>query len=102
MDMEDVVLVASVREEMCTSNRRFDTAGINRQIEATRIRMVANLANDDDSAVGSENEGASDVTGIVARADSYNGRKNKAVAIPPKVVDGHGSGENSVSPCALA
>lgn len=101
MNMEDVVLVASVREEMCTSNRPVNTTGINRQIEAAQIRMVAHLANDDDFAVGSESE--ADVTGIAARADSYNGRKNKPVAIPPKVVDGHGSGEPSVSPsCALA
>jgi hypothetical protein len=69
--------------------------------------MVAHLANDDDSAVDSESEadervplkGA--VTSIGAKEDNYQGTKNIAVANPPKVVDGHGSGEHSVSPCAL-
>jgi hypothetical protein len=107
MSMEDVVLVATVREEIC--NRPFEDTEINRRIEAAQIRMVAHLANDDDFAVNSESEadervslkGA--VTGIGAnlKAGNSNGTNNIAVAIPPEVVDGHGSGEPSVSPCAL-
>jgi hypothetical protein len=106
MDMEDVVLVATVREEIRTRGPFVDTT-IKDRIQATQDRMVAHLGNDDNFAVDSESEadervslkGA--VTGIGAKADSYNGTKNIAGAIPPKVVDVHGSGEHSVSPCAL-
>jgi hypothetical protein len=106
MDMEDVVLVATVREEIRTRGPFVDTTEIKHQIEAAQARMVAHLPNDDDSAVDSESEADEEspkeaVTGIGAKADSYNGTKNIAVAIPPKVVDGHGSGEHSVSPCVL-
>lgn len=106
MDMEDVVLVATVREEIRTRGPFVDTT-IKDRIQAAQDRMVAHLANDDDFAVDSESEADEKVplkgavTGIGAKADSYNGTKNTAVAILPKVVDGHGSGEPSVSPCAL-
>lgn len=101
MDMEDVVLVATVREEIRTRGPFVDTT-IKDRIQAAQDRMVAHLANDDDDfADDSESEadervslkGA--VTGIGAKADSYNGTKNIAEAIPHKVVDVHGSGEHS-------
>jgi hypothetical protein len=106
MDMEDVVLVATVREEIC--GRPYGATEINRRIEAAQVRMVAHSANDDDFTVDSENEadGREPLKGAVAdigaREDRNNGTKNIAVSRPPKVVDGHGSGEkHSVSPCAL-
>jgi hypothetical protein len=107
MNTEDLVLVASVREEIRAGVPFVDTTEIKRRIEAAQVRMVAHSWNDDDSAVDSENEadereppkGA--VTGVGAKVDGYNDTKNMAVAIPPEVVDRHGSGEPSVSPCAL-
>jgi hypothetical protein len=108
MNMEDVVVVATVREKICT--RPFvDTTEIKDRIEAAQVMMVAHLANDDNSEVDSESEAdervslKGTVTGIGAKADNYNGTKNIAVANPlaPKVVNGHGRDEHSVSPCAL-
>ena len=107
MDMEDVVLVATVREEIRTRGPFADTTEIKHRIEAAQVKMVAHLANDDDSVVDSESEAdereslKEAATGIGAKADSFNGTKNTAVAIPPKAVDGHGRGKPPVSPCAL-
>jgi len=102
MDMEDVVLVSTVREEIRTRRPFIDTTEIKGRIEAAQVRMVSHLENDDDSAVDSENEadereslkGA--VTGIGTKVDSYTGTKNIATAIPPGIVN-----EHPVSPCAL-
>jgi len=48
MGIEDVVLVATVREEIRRKKRPFvDTAEIQRLIEAAQVRMVANVASDD-------------------------------------------------------
>jgi hypothetical protein len=104
MDMEDVVLVATVREEIRTRGPFVDRTEIKGRIEAAQVRMVAN---NDDFAADSESEAdervslKGEVTGIGAKADNYNDTKNIAGVTPPKVVDGHGSGEFSVSPCAL-
>jgi hypothetical protein len=108
MNMEDVVLVATVREEIRNQGPFVDKTKIKDRIEVAQVRMVAHLANDDDFAVDLESEadereylkGA--VTGIGAKVDSHSGTKNIAIAILPKVVEGHGSGEHSVSPCASA
>lgn len=108
MSTEDIVLVATVREEIRTEGPFVDTmTEIKNRIEAAQVRMVAQLWNDDDSAIDSENEadereslkGA--VTGIGAKVDSSSGTEYPSVANLPKVVDGHGSGELSVSPCAF-
>ncbi|KAF8504680.1 hypothetical protein F5888DRAFT_1657649, partial [Russula emetica] len=98
MNMEDVVLVATVREEIRT---RGPFVNIKDRIEAAQDRMVAHLVNGDDFAVDSESEAdervslKGEVTGIGAEADSHNGTRSIEAAIPPKVVDGHGSGEHS-------
>jgi hypothetical protein len=47
MRVEDVVVVATVREEICRRNPLVDTAGIESLIEAAQIRVDAS---DDDSA----------------------------------------------------
>ncbi len=107
MSTEDVVLVATVREEIRTRGPfggRLGTTEIKNRIEAAQVRMVAHLWDDDDSEVDSENEAEPlkmEVTNTNAKVDSYNGTKSTVVAIPPKVAEGHGSGEHSVSPCAL-
>ena len=111
MSTEDLVLVTTVREKIRAEVPFVDTTEIKRRIEAAQVRIVADLCNDDDSAVDSENEAdervslKGEVPGIGAKVDlevdSYNGTKNIPVAVPPEVVDGHGSGGHSVSPRAL-
>jgi len=107
MNTEEIVIVSTVREEIRTRRPFVITTEIRDRIEAAQVRVLAHSANDDDSAVDSESEAdekaslKEEVTGIGAKADSYNGTKNIAVAIPPNVVGGHGSGEHSVSPCVL-
>jgi hypothetical protein len=103
MDTEDLVLIATVREEIRAGVSFVDTTEIKRRIEAAQARMVTHSWDDDDSAVDSENEAGERespkgaVTDIGAKADRYNGTKNTN-AIPPEEVNGHGSGEPSVSP----
>ena len=103
MDMEDVVLVATVREEIRKRGRFVDTTEIERQIEAAQVKMVTHLSNDDDFAGDSESEAdervslKGEVTGAGAKEDSYSDTKDKEGAMTPKAVDGHGSGEHSVS-----
>ena len=62
MSIEDVVVVATVREEIRRKKRPFDAAGIQRLIEVAQIRMAAHVASDnftpDDTPDGSENEAA--------------------------------------------
>jgi hypothetical protein len=107
MNMEDVVLVTTVREEVRNLGPFVDTTVIKGRIEAAQVRMIAHLANGDDNSVDSGSEADERpslwkaVTGIIgAKGD---GTENTAAAIPPKVVDasGNGGGEHSVSPCAL-
>lgn len=107
MDTEDFVVIATVREEIRAGVPIVDATEIKRRIEAAQVRMQAHSWNDDDSAVDSENEadereflkGA--VADVGAKVDSCNDTKKMTVAIPPEVVDGHESGEHSVSPRAL-
>ena len=107
MSTEDVVLVATVREEIRSwgpAFGRLGTAEIKDRIEAAQVRMISHLWDNDDAEVASENEAEppkGEVTGTDARVASYNGTKSPIVAIPPKVAEEHGSGEHSVSPCAL-
>ena len=66
MSIEDVVLVATVREEIRRKKRPFfDTTGIQRLIEVAQIRMAAHVASDDfapdDTPNSSENEVAEKV-----------------------------------------
>jgi len=103
MRIEDVVLVATVREEI-RYLRPHDMTEIKRRIEGAQIRMVAHVANDKDDPVSSESEAdemgppKKAVTGSStgAKVDSYNEIKEVAVATTPKLVDRH-SGEHSVS-----
>ena len=66
MNIEDVVLVATVREEIRRKKGPFfDTAGVQRLIEVAQIRMAAHVASDDftpdDTPDSSENEAAEKV-----------------------------------------
>jgi hypothetical protein len=105
MRIEDVVLVATVREEI-RNLRPHDNTEIKRLIEGAQIRMVAHVANDKDDPVSSESEADESLRGppkeavtgtrTGAKADSYNEIKEVVVATTPKVVDRHGD-EHSVS-----
>lgn len=102
MNAEDIFLVTTMREEICTLRPFLSTTEIESRIEALQVRMATHLANDDDSAVDLEESEADEKEplkfGIGPKVD---GHKNIAVAIQPKVVDENGSGEPSVSLCAL-
>jgi hypothetical protein len=103
MRIEDVVLVTTVREEI-RDRRPHDTAEIKRRIEGAQVRMVVHVADDKDDPISSESEAdereppkeAATGTSTGAKADSYNGTKEVAVATTSKVVDRHGD-EHSVS-----
>jgi len=56
MNIEDVVLVTTVREETRGLGPFLDTTGFKRRIEAAQVRMVAHVENDDDDSVSSESE----------------------------------------------
>jgi TPP-dependent pyruvate/acetoin dehydrogenase alpha subunit len=80
MDIEDVVVVATVREEM----RHFvDTTGIKHLIEAAHVRMAAHVESDDDSASSepAEKEPPVTGTGTGVTEDSYNDTKEELAAI---------------------
>lgn len=102
MNAEDIVLVTTVREEICTLRPFLSATEIESRIEAAQVRMATHLANDDDSAVDLEESEADEKEppkfGISPKVDSH---KDIAVAIQPKAADGNGSGEPSVSLCAL-
>ena len=104
MSPEDIVLVTNIREEIRMRRPFVDTTEIKDRIETAQVRIVAHLTSDNDSAVDSENEADERESlkgAVTAKVDSYLGKKNITVPIPPNVVDGHGSGEPSVSPCVL-
>ena len=96
MSIEDVVLIATVRDEIRTSRQKvplFDTARIRRLIEAAQVRMVAHVASDDFTPDISENEAAEEEPPKGALASKVNNYGDK------KAVDMHGGDEHSVSAC---
>ena len=121
MDIEDVVVIATMREEIRSQRPFVDTIEIKRQIQAAQARMVvSHEASDDGTPVNSESESDKGtlneaVADIVAKADNYDVTKEEAKAVPFKVdsynvaeqvavaasevVDIHGSDEPLVSPC---
>ena len=63
--------------------------------------MTTNFAGDSESEADERVSLKGEVTGTGAKEDSYNYTTNKEGTITPKVADGHGSGEHSVSPRVL-
>jgi hypothetical protein len=109
MIIEDVVVVATVREEIRSQRPSVDEDGIEPLIEAAQARMAAHVASDDVSPAGSESgvvekEPPKEVaTGNSAKEDSCNGTKEELAAITSEAVDAsvHKSDEHSVSPCVV-
>lgn len=113
MNIEDVVVVATVREGVRGSEVPANTAKISRRIEAAQHRMFGRCheASDDDSLVDLGKDVAEKgprknpleqaVTGPNVEGNSYDRTEKEAVATgPPENADvrgGHGS-EYSVSP----
>ena len=100
MSIEDVVLIATVRDEIRTSRQKvplFDTARIRRLIEAAQVRMVAHVASDDFTPditpAISENEAAEEEPPKGTLTSKVNNYGNE------KAVDMHGGDEHSVSAC---
>jgi hypothetical protein len=104
MNIEDIVVVATVREEIRRQKPFVDTAGLERRIEAAQVKVAVHVASDDDPS--SESEAAEEelpkaaVTGTIVTANSYNGTNEVASAITPNVVDMHRSDEHSVGAAA--
>ena len=121
MDIEDVVVIATMREEIRSQRPFVDMIEIKRQIQAAQARMVvSHEASDDGAPVNSESESDKGTlneaaTGIVAKADNYDFLKEEEKVIPStvdgynvaeqvavaasEVVDIHGSNEPLVSAC---
>ena len=108
MNIEDVVLVATVREEIRDNKLPVNMAGISRRIKAAQTRMLLlHEESDDDCSLGDPEENAAEKqlpkqVGTDSSAEG-NGRdltENGVVAPPPEKVDVHGchERENLVSP----
>jgi len=109
MDIEDVVLIATVQEDIRDNKLLVNVAGISRQIKTTQTRMLLlHEESGDDSLVDPEENAAEKqlpkqaVTDSSAEGNSRD-RAEKVVATPPEKVDVHGchERENLVSPGAL-
>ena len=106
MSIEDVVLVATVREEIRKKKRPFvDSVEIQRLIEAAHVRMVAYVGSDDFTPDVtpdiSENEAAEKeppTEALTRKVNGYNGTLAKKSKVS-KAVDMHGGDEHSVSSC---
>jgi hypothetical protein len=112
MSIEDVVVVATVREEVRDDNKLpVNTARISRRIEAAQLRMLGccHETSDNDSLIDLGRDVAEKgprkgplkqpVTGPNAEGNSYNRTEKEAVATPPGKADGRGNhgSEYSVS-----
>jgi len=104
MSIEDVVIVATVREEVRDNKLPVNTASISRRIEAAQNRMFArwNEASDDDDSLVDLGKDVAEkgprkgprkqaVAGPSAEGNSYDPTEKEAVATPPEKADGRGS-----------
>ncbi|KAI0000986.1 hypothetical protein BJV77DRAFT_253601 [Russula vinacea] len=86
MRIEDIVVVATVREEIRSQKTFVDTAGLERQIEAAQVKVVAHVANDDETA-------EEELPNVAVTKDDT---KEVASAVPPSAVDMHRGNEHPV------
>jgi len=100
MGIEDVVLIATVREDIRDNKLPVNVAGISRQIKTTQTRMLLlHEESDDDSLVDPEENAAEKQLPKQAVTDSSaegNGRdraEKEVVATQPEKVDVHGCHE---------
>jgi hypothetical protein len=104
MSIEDVVLIATVRDEIRTSRQKKssrDTAWIRSLIEAAQVRMVDHVASDDFTTdvipLIPENEAAEKeppMEPVTSKVNNFDSTKEVKV---PKTVGMHGGDEHSVS-----
>ena len=85
MRIEDIVVVATVREEIRSQKPFVDTTGLERRIEAAQVKVVAHVANGDETAEG-------ELPNVAVTKDEV------ASAVTPSAVDMHRGNEHSVSP----
>ena len=97
MDIEDVVVVATVREEIRDNKLPVNTAGISRRIKAAQTKMLLlHGENNDDSLVDAEENAAEKqppkhwqaVTSSSVEGNSRD-RTEKEVATPHNMVSGY-------------
>ena len=106
MDIEDVVLIATVREEIRDNKLPVNMAGVPRRIRVAQTRMLLlHEESDGGSLVEPEENAAEKQPPKQASAEGNSrGRPEKeVVATPPEKVDVHGchERENLVSPGAI-
>ena len=89
MSIEDIVVIATVREEIRSQKPFVDTAGLEHQIEAAQVKVVAH------AHVASDDEAAEEELPNVAVTSTST--KEVASAVTPSAVDMHGGDEHSVS-----
>jgi hypothetical protein len=103
MRIEDVVLVATVREEIRVRKPGVDTDDITSRIKAIQARILTHEASDDDSENGAESEAGekeSPKDAATTEANSHVGTKDVAPA-RYKEVDENGNNKHLVSPSVL-
>jgi hypothetical protein len=103
MRIEDVVLVATVREEIRVRKPGVDTDDITSRIKAIQARILAHEARDGDSENGAESEASKKdppKDAATTEADSHDGTKRGASA-RYKGVDKNGNDGHLVSPVVL-
>ena len=108
MNIEDVVLVATVREEILGNKLPANMAGTSRRIKAaqTRILLLHEKSDDDGSLVDLEEDAAEKrfpkqaVTDPSTEGNGRDRTEDGVVATPPEKVDvsGYHERENLVSP----
>lgn len=110
MNIEDVVLVATVREEIRDNRLPVNVAGISRRIKAAQTRMLLLHEESDDGSPVDPEENAAEgqfpkqaVTDSSAEGDSRDRTESEVVATPLEKVDVHGCHEREylVSPCVI-
>jgi hypothetical protein len=102
MRIEDVVLVATAREDVRIRKARFNTDDIPSRIKAIQATILTHGASDDDSEISAENEANKEPPkdAATAKVGGYDSTKGVAPA-RDKEVDKNGNNEHLVSPIVL-
>ena len=99
MDIEDVVLIATVREEIRDNKLPVNMAGVSRRIQAAQTRMLLLHEESDDSSLVEPEENAAEKQPPKQASAEGNSRgrpEKEVVATPPEKVDVHGCHKHEI------
>jgi len=101
MDIEDVVLIATVREEIRDNKLPINMAGISRRIQAAQTKMLLLHEESDDGSLVEPEENAAEKQlskqeQASAEGISRDRSEKEVVATPPKEADVHGCHEREI------